>query len=118
MDTIDITIDVSSPPFRGLNETVTGEVAPPTSVEIKAGETAILKSATGGGGGGEEEPHPLRKHKLQIAIGSNEDLFVTSPQICIRPARAHSLGFAGAIGTAPRLREQQRWNLNQGYVPR
>ena len=84
-----LTLIVTGPvnPFCGLSETVTGEVVPPTCVEIKAGEMTILKSVAGGGRAGREVPHALRRHKPQIAIMSNGDFFMAPHQGCVRYAR-------------------------------
>jgi hypothetical protein len=73
-------------PFSAFNDTVMGEVVPPTCVETEAGEMTILKSAAGGGGGGEELPQPLRRHRLKIEIEINIDFFKMTPA-----ARIHFL---------------------------
>jgi hypothetical protein len=65
-------------PFTAFSETVTGELVPPTCVEVDVGKTSILKSAVGGGGGEDEPPQPARRLALKKKKATR-DVFTGSP---------------------------------------
>jgi hypothetical protein len=73
------TVTLTAPvnPFTASSETATGELVPPTCVEVEAGETLILKSAVGRGGGEDEPPQPAKR--LALKKKATRNVFTGSP---------------------------------------
>jgi hypothetical protein len=62
-----VTVTGPSKPFKAVNETTTGELVPPTSIEVDDGATDRLKSGTGGCGGHDEPlPQALRRSNSPV----------------------------------------------------